>query len=64
MPVLPDRSTRHSTVAMALRTAALVNALADPAAGPEEIAAVLLAHGEPAPVAVTPEDVTAMRGGG
>ncbi|MFF6901616.1 CGNR zinc finger domain-containing protein [Streptomyces hydrogenans] len=62
MPVLPDRSTRHSTVAMALRTAALVNALADPAAGPEEIAAVLLAHGEPAPVAVTPEDVTAMRG--
>ncbi|MFD4370972.1 CGNR zinc finger domain-containing protein [Streptomyces sp. NPDC058486] len=61
MPVLPDRSTRHSTLAMALRTAALVNALVDPAAGPKEIAAVLLAHGEPAPVAVTAEDVTGMR---
>ncbi|MFI8321619.1 CGNR zinc finger domain-containing protein [Streptomyces sp. NPDC085529] len=61
MPVLPDRSARHSTVAMALRTAALVNALADPAAGADEIAAVLLAHGEPAPVDVTAEDVTRMR---
>ncbi|MFJ6410930.1 CGNR zinc finger domain-containing protein [Streptomyces hydrogenans] len=61
MPVLPDRSARHSTVAMALRTAALVNALADPAAGPAEIAATLLAHGEPDPVTVTPGDVTAMR---
>ncbi|MFD6369832.1 CGNR zinc finger domain-containing protein [Streptomyces roseolus] len=61
MSVLPDRSTRHSTVAMALRTAALVNVLADPAAGPGEVAAVLLAHGEPAPVEVTAEDVTGLR---
>ncbi|WP_282692379.1 CGNR zinc finger domain-containing protein [Streptomyces sp. CC208A] len=61
MPVLPDHAARHSTLAMALRTAALVNALAGPAAGPGEIAAVLLAHGEPAPVDVTAEDVAPMR---
>ncbi|GHG09882.1 CGNR zinc finger domain-containing protein [Streptomyces filamentosus] len=61
MPVLPDRSARHSTVAMALRTAALVNALADPAAGPREIAGVLLAHGEDPPLTVTAEDVPPMR---
>ncbi|MFF9147715.1 CGNR zinc finger domain-containing protein [Streptomyces sp. NPDC014861] len=61
MPVLPDRSTRHSAVAMALRTAALVNALADPAAGPREVTAVLLAHGEPPPAAVTPGEVAPMR---
>ncbi|MFI8419918.1 CGNR zinc finger domain-containing protein [Streptomyces sp. NPDC085479] len=62
MPVLPDRSTRHSAVAMALRTAALVNALADPTAGPREVTALLLAHGEPPPAAVTDEEVTLLRG--
>ncbi|GHA86578.1 CGNR zinc finger domain-containing protein [Streptomyces termitum] len=64
MPAAPaslDRPDRYAPVAMALRTAALVNALADPAAGPRAITEVLLAHGEPPPATVAPEDLPPLR---
>ncbi|UCM91290.1 CGNR zinc finger domain-containing protein [Streptomyces marincola] len=59
--LLDDWASRHSVLAVARRTAALVNALADDRAGPGTIAEVLRAHGEADPVEVTARDVTRMR---
>lgn len=56
-----DWSTRHSVLAMARRTAALVNALAEDRPAPDQVAQVLLAHGETGPVDLTPRDVAQMR---
>jgi hypothetical protein len=56
-----DWSTRHSVLAMARRTAALVNALAEDRPDPDQVAEVLLAHGEEGPVGLTPRDVAQMR---
>ncbi|MFJ4006680.1 CGNR zinc finger domain-containing protein [Streptomyces sp. NPDC090023] len=59
-----DWSTRHSVLATAQRTAALVNALVgdhpDPADS-ADVAAVLRAYGETDPIDLSPHDVTAMR---
>ncbi|WP_431771283.1 CGNR zinc finger domain-containing protein [Streptomyces cucumeris] len=57
-----DWSTRHSVQATAHRTAALINALAEERPDPAAVAEVLLAHGEPAPLDLTAEDIAAMRG--
>ncbi|MGW1164376.1 CGNR zinc finger domain-containing protein [Streptomyces sp. NPDC002550] len=56
-----DWSTRHSVLAMARRTAALVNALAEDCPDPGHVAEVLVAHGETAPVDLTSRDVAQMR---
>ncbi|MFF4685135.1 CGNR zinc finger domain-containing protein [Streptomyces sp. NPDC001307] len=56
-----DWSSRHSVLAMARRTAALVNALAEDRPEPDQVAEVLLAHGEEGPVGLTPGDVAQMR---
>jgi hypothetical protein len=56
-----DWSTRHSVLAMGRRTAALVNALAEDRPDPDQVAEVLLAHGEEGPVGLTPRDVAQMR---
>ncbi|MFB7916700.1 CGNR zinc finger domain-containing protein [Streptomyces sp. NPDC056061] len=56
-----DWSARHSVLATARRTAALVNALADDGPDPAHIADVLRAHGETGPLDLTPADVDAMR---
>ncbi|MBL1097491.1 CGNR zinc finger domain-containing protein [Streptomyces coffeae] len=60
-PSHDDWSTRHSVQATARRTAALVNSLAEERPEPAAIAEVLLAHGEPAPLELSAEDVAAMR---
>ncbi|QIQ02328.1 CGNR zinc finger domain-containing protein [Streptomyces liangshanensis] len=49
--------------ATALRTAALVNALADDEAGPDAIADLLRAHGETGVIALSADDVEQMRAG-
>ncbi|MFC9290368.1 CGNR zinc finger domain-containing protein [Streptomyces sp. NPDC057052] len=66
LPPTGDWSTRHSVLATARRTAALLNVLGTdgPPPPPESVAEVLLAHGEPAPVILTPEDVAGMRAAG
>ncbi|MFK4108704.1 CGNR zinc finger domain-containing protein [Streptomyces sp. NPDC002176] len=56
-----DWSTRHSVLATAQRTAALVNALADDHPDPADVAAVLRAYGETDPIDLSPREVTAMR---
>ncbi|MFF3609895.1 CGNR zinc finger domain-containing protein [Streptomyces sp. NPDC002463] len=56
-----DWSTRHSVLTTARRTAALVNVLADERPDPDDVAAVLVAYGETAPVGLRPEDVDEMR---
>ncbi|MFJ3658856.1 CGNR zinc finger domain-containing protein [Streptomyces sp. NPDC090119] len=56
-----DWSTRHSVLATAQRTAALVNALADDHPDPADVAAVLRAYGEADPIDLSPHEVTAMR---
>ncbi|GAA1222987.1 CGNR zinc finger domain-containing protein [Kitasatospora nipponensis] len=60
-PTPDDWSTRHSVLATARRTAALVNALAVEDPTPEAIAAVLREHGEPEPIDLDEDDVAAMR---
>ncbi|MEO3754109.1 CGNR zinc finger domain-containing protein [Streptomyces sp. B6B3] len=57
-----DWSTRHSVLAMARRTAALVNALTDDSTGTETVVAVLREHGELDPIDLTGDGVTEMRG--
>ncbi|WP_255955149.1 CGNR zinc finger domain-containing protein [Streptomyces odontomachi] len=54
-------STRHSVLAVARRTAALVNVLAGDRPDPADIADVLRAHGEAGPIELTPRDVAGMR---
>ncbi|MFF3846654.1 CGNR zinc finger domain-containing protein [Streptomyces sp. NPDC002328] len=67
-PTDPDWSTRHSVLAVARRTAALLNALEDtPTAAATTVASVadvLRAHGEPEPLDLTAEDVEGMRAAG
>ncbi|MEV5201827.1 CGNR zinc finger domain-containing protein [Streptomyces sp. NPDC053720] len=59
---IDDWSTRHSVLAMARRTAALVNALDAGRPDPGELADVLRAHGEAVDVELTALDVAGMRG--
>ncbi|MGW6023419.1 CGNR zinc finger domain-containing protein [Streptomyces sp. NPDC055099] len=65
IPLVPphsdDWSTRHSVLATARRTAALLNALADDSPDPAEVADVLRAYGETDPIDLTPREVTGMR---
>lgn len=62
MSFTEDRSARHSVLSTARRTADLINALAaDGDPGPEEIAALLRAHGETGPLDLTAGDVAGMR---
>ncbi|MET8826978.1 CGNR zinc finger domain-containing protein [Streptomyces sp. NPDC004610] len=59
-----DWSTRHSVLAMARRSAALLNVLGVPAAeppAPDAVAAVLRGHGEEETLALTAADVEGMR---
>ncbi|MFG3094070.1 CGNR zinc finger domain-containing protein [Streptomyces sp. NPDC048202] len=56
-----DWSTRHSVLATAQRTAALINALVSDHPDPADVAAVLRAYGETDPIDLSPHDVTAMR---
>jgi hypothetical protein len=62
-PTDHNPSTRHSVLATARRTAALVNALADPQPQPRTIADLLCAHGETGPLHLTPADIRGMRTG-
>jgi len=69
MAALPDDwSTRHSVLANARRTAALINALSgtgdrepQPKPAAEAVAEVLREYGESAPVELAPDDVVRMR---
>ncbi len=62
MPTTPDAPPlRPSVATSASRAAAVINAFAAGDPGPEELAAILRAHGEPDPVRVTGEDVEALR---
>ncbi|MCX5401948.1 CGNR zinc finger domain-containing protein [Streptomyces sp. NBC_00102] len=56
-----DWSTRHSVLATARRTAALVNALAAEHADTLAITSVLRDFGETGPITLTPDDVAGMR---
>ncbi|MGW0860565.1 CGNR zinc finger domain-containing protein, partial [Streptomyces sp. NPDC002690] len=56
-----DWSTRHSVLATARRTAALVNALTDERSDTREITSVLRDFGEADPIDLTPDDVAGMR---
>ncbi|MFE2045541.1 CGNR zinc finger domain-containing protein [Streptomyces sp. NPDC059477] len=56
-----DWSTRHSVLAMARRTAALLNVLTADDPTPDAVIAVLRGHGEQGPLALTPEEVAGMR---
>ncbi|MET7621009.1 CGNR zinc finger domain-containing protein [Streptomyces sp. NPDC005408] len=60
-PMNSEWSARHSVQAVALRTAALINALADesPAAG--RVAEVLREHGETDPIKLSDSDIAGMR---
>ncbi|MEL5954010.1 CGNR zinc finger domain-containing protein [Streptomyces sp. CLV115] len=60
-PNIDDWSTRHSVLAVARRTAALVNALDTDRPDPGEIADVLRAHGEADDIELTAHDVDGMR---
>ncbi|MEU0678090.1 CGNR zinc finger domain-containing protein [Streptomyces sp. NPDC006172] len=76
LPPTDDWSTRHSVLAVARRTADLLNVLPEGRAdadephtppGPAAVAAVvgvLRAHGEPEPLDLTPDDVDRMRAAG
>ncbi|MFJ6016279.1 CGNR zinc finger domain-containing protein [Streptomyces sp. NPDC092952] len=61
LPPVDDWSTRHSVLAMARRTAALVSVLDGDSPDPAEVADVLRAHGEADPVRLTAHDVAGMR---
>lgn len=61
LPTRDDWSTRHSVLATARRTAALVNALMPESPDPHDIARVLRAHGESEPLGVSAADVAGMR---
>ena len=54
-------SARHSVQAVALRTAALINALADESPPAGRIAEVLRGHGETDPVELSDRDIAGMR---
>lgn len=60
-----DWSTRHSVLANARRTAALINVLAgtddQPRPQPYDVAEVLREYGELEPIEITPADITRMR---
>ncbi|MDW4899821.1 MULTISPECIES: CGNR zinc finger domain-containing protein [Streptomyces] len=56
-----DWSTRHSVLATARRTAALVNVLAEDLPDPAAVAKVLRDHGETGPLDLTADEVAAMR---
>ncbi|MFH8627453.1 CGNR zinc finger domain-containing protein [Streptomyces vietnamensis] len=56
-----DRSTRHSVLTTARRTAALLNVLADDRPDPGRVASVLLEYGETGPVELGPDEVDEMR---
>ncbi|MER5276068.1 CGNR zinc finger domain-containing protein [Streptomyces sp. NPDC002809] len=56
-----DWSTRHSVLATARRTAALVNVLAGERPTPGEVADVLRAYGETDPIDLTDRDIAGMR---
>lgn len=56
-----DWSTRHSVLATARRTAALINVLAGDCPEPAEVADVLRAYGETGPIDLTPREVAAMQ---
>lgn len=56
-----DWAARHSVLAVARRTAALVNALAGERPEPGTVTEVLRAYGELDPVCLSAEDVTGMR---
>ncbi|MFJ2634239.1 CGNR zinc finger domain-containing protein [Streptomyces sp. NPDC087422] len=56
-----DWSTRHSVLATARRTAALLNVLADERPDPAGVADTLRAYGEAEPIDLTTGDVAAMR---
>ncbi|MET8743239.1 CGNR zinc finger domain-containing protein [Streptomyces sp. NPDC004728] len=58
---IDDRSTRHSVLAMARRTAALINVLDAELPDPSEVADVLRTYGETGDIALTTHDVAAMR---
>ncbi|MGW3091107.1 CGNR zinc finger domain-containing protein [Streptomyces sp. NPDC001108] len=60
-PPTDDWSTRHSVLAMARRTAALVNVLDGDSPDPAAVAEVLRAHGEADPLGLTADDVDGMR---
>ncbi|MEV2255522.1 CGNR zinc finger domain-containing protein [Streptomyces sp. NPDC050147] len=56
-----DWPTRHSVLATARRTAALINVLAGDCPEPAEVADVLRAYGETGPIDLTPREVAAMQ---
>ncbi|MEV6397843.1 CGNR zinc finger domain-containing protein [Streptomyces sp. NPDC051907] len=56
-----DWSTRHSVLANAGRTAALVNVLSTERPDADEVAGVLRAHGESGPLKLSPADLGALR---
>jgi CGNR zinc finger len=56
-----DWSARHSVLAMARRTAALLNALAEDRPDAGDVAEVLRAYGETGPLDLTSRDVAGMR---
>lgn len=60
-PDTDDWSTRHSVPAMARRTAALINVLADDRPDPASVADVLRSYGEAVPAGLTADDVADMR---
>jgi predicted RNA-binding Zn ribbon-like protein len=60
-PNIDDWSTRHSVLAVARRTAALVNALDVERPDPAEVADVLRAYGEAGDIELTTCDVDGMR---
>ncbi|MFJ8669605.1 CGNR zinc finger domain-containing protein [Streptomyces sp. NPDC093600] len=59
--LIDDWSTRHSVLATARRTAALINALAGEPPDPADVADVLRAYGETDPVDLTPDELARMR---
>ncbi|MET9670476.1 CGNR zinc finger domain-containing protein [Streptomyces sp. NPDC006475] len=60
-PTNSDWSARHSVQAVALRTAALVNALSHEGVSPRSVSTVLRAHGEGDAVELSERDVAEMR---
>ncbi|MFI1396688.1 CGNR zinc finger domain-containing protein [Streptomyces sp. NPDC020681] len=61
LPLNAEWSARHSVQAVALRTAALVNALADESLSASHLAEVLREHGETGEVEVSGHDIAEMR---
>lgn len=60
-PPADDWTTRHSVLTMARRAAALVNVLTADRPDPEEVAEVLRAYGERAPLDLTGDDIADLR---